>query len=56
MRHWPLVLRSTDNSEDRGLYQAYGPGEMTLEELVSREVRISPPGLWLYLRPDGTSA
>jgi len=34
MRRWLLVRRSTDDPEDRGFYQAYGPEETTLEELV----------------------
>ena len=34
MRRWLLVRRSTDDPEDRGFYQAYGPGQTTLEELV----------------------
>ena len=34
MRRWLLVRRSTDDREDRGFYQAYGPEETTLEELV----------------------
>jgi SRSO17 transposase len=34
MRRWLLVRRSTDDPEDLGFYQAYGPGETTVEELV----------------------
>ncbi len=34
MRRWLLVRRSTDDPEDPGFYQAYGPEETTLEELV----------------------
>ena len=34
MRRWLLVRRSTDDPEDRGFYQAYGPEETPLEELV----------------------
>jgi SRSO17 transposase len=34
MRRWLLVRRSTDDPEDQGFYQAYGPEETTLEELV----------------------
>ncbi len=34
MRRWLLVRRSTDDPEERGFYQAYGPEETTLEELV----------------------
>ncbi len=34
MRRWLLVRRSTDEPEDLGFYQAYGPEETTLEELV----------------------
>lgn len=34
MRRWLLVRRSTDDPEDQGFYQAYGPQETTLEELV----------------------
>jgi len=34
MRRWLLVRRSTDDPEDRGFYQAYGPEETTVEELV----------------------
>ena len=34
MRRWLLVCRSTDDPEDRGFYQAYGPQETSIEELV----------------------
>ena len=34
MRRWLLIRRSTDDPEDLGFYQAYGPEETTLEELV----------------------
>ena len=34
MRRWLLVRRSTDDPEDLGFYQAYGPEETTVEELV----------------------
>jgi hypothetical protein len=34
MRRWLLVRRSTDDPEDRGFYQAYGPEETSVEELV----------------------
>jgi SRSO17 transposase len=34
MRRWLLVRRSTDEPEDMGFYQAYGPEETTVEELV----------------------
>jgi SRSO17 transposase len=34
MRRWLLVRRSTDDPEERGFYQAYGPPETTVEELV----------------------
>jgi SRSO17 transposase len=34
MRQWLLVRRSTDDPEDLSFYQAYGPEETTLEELV----------------------
>ncbi len=34
MRRWLLVRRSTDDPEDRGFYQAYGPEETSIEELV----------------------
>jgi SRSO17 transposase len=34
MRRWLLVRRSTDDPEVLGFYQAYGPGETTVEELV----------------------
>ena len=34
MRRWLLVRRSTEDPEDLGFYQAYGPGETTVEELV----------------------
>jgi SRSO17 transposase len=34
MRRWLLVRRSTDDPEERGFYQAYGPGQTTVEELV----------------------
>ena len=34
MRRWLLVRRSTDDPEDRGFYQAYGPEGTTVEELV----------------------
>jgi SRSO17 transposase len=35
MRRWLLVRRSTDDPEERGFYQAYGPPETTVEELVA---------------------
>src|ERR687890_1787031 len=34
MRRWLLVRRSTDDPEDRGFYQAYGPEGTSVEELV----------------------
>jgi SRSO17 transposase len=34
MRRWLLVRRSTDDLEDRGFYQAYGPEGTQVEELV----------------------
>lgn len=34
MRRWLLIRRSTDDPEDRGYYQAYGPEETSIEELV----------------------
>jgi SRSO17 transposase len=34
MRRWLLVRRSTDDPEDRGFYQAYGPEGTQIEELV----------------------
>jgi len=34
MRRWLLVRRSTDDPEDLGFYQAYGPEGTTVEELV----------------------
>jgi SRSO17 transposase len=34
MRRWLLVRRSTDDPEDRGYYQAYGPAGTPIEELV----------------------
>ncbi len=34
MRRWLLVRRSTDDPEDRGYYQAYGPEGTPIEELV----------------------
>ena len=34
MRRWLLVRRSTDDPEDLGFYQAYGPEGTTSEELV----------------------
>ncbi|HET7269486.1 MAG TPA: IS701 family transposase, partial [Rubrobacter sp.] len=34
MRRWLLVRRSTDDLDDLSFYQAYGPGETTVEELV----------------------
>ncbi len=34
MRRWLLVRRSTDDPEERGFYQAYGPEGTTVEELV----------------------
>jgi SRSO17 transposase len=34
MRRWLLVRRSTDDPEDLGFYQAYGPEGTTAEELV----------------------
>ena len=34
MRRWLLVRRSTDDPEDLGFYQAYGPEETPIEELV----------------------
>ena len=34
MRRWLLVRRSTDDPEDLSFYQAYGPGETTVEELL----------------------
>jgi SRSO17 transposase len=34
MRRWLLVRRSTDDPEEQGFYQAYRPGEATVEELV----------------------
>ena len=35
MRRWLLVRRSTDDPEDLGFYQAYGPEGTQIEELVS---------------------
>ena len=34
MRRWLLVRRSTDDPDDLGFYQAYGPEATTVEELV----------------------
>jgi len=34
MRRWLLVRRSTDDPEDLGFYQAYGPAGTPIEELV----------------------
>src|SRR5215203_628541 len=34
MRRWLLVRRSTDDPEEMGFYQAYGPEGTTVEELV----------------------
>jgi SRSO17 transposase len=34
MRRWLLVRRSTEDPEDLGFYQAYGPDGTTVEELV----------------------
>jgi len=34
MGRWLLVRRSTDDPEDRGFYQAYGPKGTSIEELV----------------------
>src|SRR5215212_9592727 len=34
MRRWLLVRKSTDDPEDRGFYQAYGPEGTQIEELV----------------------
>jgi len=34
MSRWLLVGRSTDDPEDHGFYQAYGPEETPIEELV----------------------
>jgi SRSO17 transposase len=34
MRRWLLVRRSTDDPDDRGFYQAYGPEGTQIEELV----------------------
>jgi SRSO17 transposase len=34
MRRWLLVRRSTDDPEDLGFYQAYGPDGTTIEEIV----------------------
>ncbi len=34
MRRWLLVRRSTDDPDDLGFYQAYGPEGTTIEELV----------------------
>jgi hypothetical protein len=34
MRRWLLVRRSTDDPDDLGFYQAYGPEGATVEELV----------------------
>jgi SRSO17 transposase len=34
MRRWLLVRRSSNDPEDLGFYQAYGPEETTVEELV----------------------
>ena len=34
MRRWLLVRRSTDDPEDLGFYQAYGPEGTSIEELV----------------------
>ena len=34
MRRWLLVRRSTDDPEDLGFYQAFGPEGTTIEELV----------------------
>jgi SRSO17 transposase len=34
MSRWLLVRRSTDDPEDHGFYQAYGPEETPIEELV----------------------
>ena len=34
MKRWLLVRRSTDDPEDRGFYQAYGPEGTPIEDLV----------------------
>jgi len=34
MRRWLLIRRSTEDPEEMGFYQAYGPEETTVEELV----------------------
>lgn len=34
MKRWLLVRRSTDDPEEMGFYQAYGPEETPIEELV----------------------
>ena len=34
MRRWLLVRRSTDDPEDRGFYQVYGPEGTQIEERV----------------------
>jgi SRSO17 transposase len=34
MRRWLLVRRSADDPEEQGFYQAYGPGQTTVEELL----------------------
>jgi SRSO17 transposase len=34
MRRWLLVRRSTEDPEEMGFYQAYGPWETSVEELV----------------------
>ncbi len=34
MRRWLLVRRSTDDPEEQGFYQAYGPEGTSVEELV----------------------
>ena len=34
MRRWLLVRRSTDEPEEMGFYQAYGPEDTSMEELV----------------------
>ena len=34
MRRWLLIRRSTDDPEEQGFYQAYGPEGTTVEELV----------------------
>jgi SRSO17 transposase len=44
MRRWLLVRRSTDDPEDLGFYQAYGPEETPIEELVRVSARTA--GRW----------